>query len=473
MYVRFLPIALIITATIELPTALAHSTSTTVVMTAEGFSPRQVTLDVSSTIIFLNEDTVAHWPASNGHPRHDIYPEFDPTQEIAPGDFWAFKPSKPGTWHYHDHLNPHRQGTIIVTSEEDTSSPTTLPSPEVIKKPGFFSTIKHAFIVRWQVLTSIAKQLRKSPEPSPLPPAAFFQLPEKAQYDELERMVNVTGSPLAWQYVKDVFSSTSNSSVNSKAHDAAHFIGSLIYEKEGLPGLSICDTTFAFGCYHGFTEGAFTNNLDLLVPVANACEKVGPVLSGPWSSCIHGIGHGIASYHNATDLFPALTTCDTLNEGDTFCHDGVFMEFSNSAPNSFYNRTNPLHPCDSVPEKYQLACGRNIIAAASKRFNLPPLEIAKKCLQAKKTFTSSCIDTFGFLAATADKQDGARITSRCQELEGQPAITQCAGAAAGELVFQNYTDWQTQAPRVCEGLPAREQTSCFMRLNQTITNYQP
>ncbi|MBI3251529.1 MAG: hypothetical protein HYZ62_01305 [Candidatus Andersenbacteria bacterium] len=470
---RCLPIAVIITALYGLPTAVAHSSTTTVTITADGFSPREVALDTSSTVIFLNKDSLAHWPASNAHPRHDIYPEFDPSQAIAPGDFWAFKPTKSGTWRYHDHLNPHRQGTLIVATEADTTTATASPTPVVSEKQNgpFLTRAARAVSSFWHGITSVFGRLRPAKKSSHPSPEAFRQLPEQEQYDQLETIAKTSGVPAAWQYVKTVFTAD-HASLGGQAHNAAHFVGGLIYKKEGLAGLSVCDTTFAFGCYHGFTEGAFEKNLDALTTIANACQKLGPISSGPWSSCIHGIGHGMASYYNSTDLAPALATCDSLQAGATFCHDGVFMEFAISAPDSFYQNSNHLHPCDSLAETYQPACGRNILAAAGNRFNMPPLETAKACLAAEAPFTASCLDTFGFMAASLDRQDGARITARCQELQNGPATSQCAGAAAGELVFQNYPDWQTQAPRVCQALPSRDQASCFTRLNQTITNYQ-
>ena len=452
---------------------MAHSSTTTVTMTADGFSPREVALDTSSTVIFLNQDSVARWPASNAHPRHDIYPEFDPGQAIAPGDFWVFKATKPGTWHYHDHLNPHRQGILVVTAEEGAPIATPSPAlamPEKQKSP-FLTQAARAVSSFWHNITSVFRRMQPPKKSDPPLAEAFRQLPEQEQYDQLETIANTSGLPTAWQYVKTVFTAD-NASLGGQAHNAAHFVGGLIYKKEGLAGLSVCDTTFAFGCYHGFTEGAFQNNLDALTTIANSCQKLGPISSGPWSSCIHGIGHGVASYHNSTDLAPALVTCNVLAAGATFCHDGVFMEFAISAPDSFYQKNNPLHPCPSLPETYQSACGRNILAAAGKRFNTPPLVAAKACLAAKASFTASCLDTFGFMAASLARQDGARITARCQELQNGPATSQCAGAAAGELVFQNYPDWQRQAPRVCEALPASDQPSCFTRLTQTITNYQ-
>lgn len=454
-----------------MPTVWAHVETVTVTITDEGFSPRKVTVDTSSTVLFVNKDTAAHWPASDPHPRHDEYPEFDPTKAIEPTEWWLFKPTKAGTWHYHDHLNPHRKGTLVVTAEEDTAADTSSSAPDA--RPGFFARLKNTLGSWWHALTaSVEGTFSSSPKALVLSALAFRELPEKEQYGYVEILAKAKGVAQAWQFAKDAFSTQAGTSLGGRSHDVAHFIGGLIYKEQGLKGLSVCDTTFAFGCYHGFTEGAFAKSLDPLLQVAIACEALGPVSSGPWSSCIHGIGHGVASYYNSTDLEPALATCNTLGPGATFCHDGVFMEFAISAPVSFYDRARPLSPCDTVPLAYQVACGRNILAAMSSRFNLPPLTVAIACLEANAPFTNSCIDTYGFAIAHQEHMSGAQIAAGCAALKQPVAIAQCAGAAAGELVFQNFPDWQTQAPAVCQALRVSDQQTCLTRVNQTISNYK-
>ena len=54
------------------------------------------------------------WPASNIHPTHMIYPEFDAKRPVASGKDWSFTFTKKGTWRYHDHLNPEATGTVVV-----------------------------------------------------------------------------------------------------------------------------------------------------------------------------------------------------------------------------------------------------------------------------------------------------------------------------------------------------------------------
>lgn len=86
----------------------------TVVMKVNTFEPKTLTIQKGTKVIFKNEDTQDHWPASAIHPAHQIYPQFDPKQNIKPGDEWSFVFEKVGNWKYHDHLNPSTTGEIRV-----------------------------------------------------------------------------------------------------------------------------------------------------------------------------------------------------------------------------------------------------------------------------------------------------------------------------------------------------------------------
>ncbi len=87
----------------------------TVLMKEDRFEPENLTVKKGTTVTFKNEDKVARWPASNIHPTHTIYPEFDPLKPIEPGQQWSFKFDKVGTWKDHDHLIPSIRGIITIT----------------------------------------------------------------------------------------------------------------------------------------------------------------------------------------------------------------------------------------------------------------------------------------------------------------------------------------------------------------------
>jgi len=83
-------------------------------MYRDEYKPSQVKIQQGTTITFVNKSDVARWPASDLHPSHGIYPEFDPKRPIAPGEEWNFVFDKVGEWTMHDHLAPYITGRVIV-----------------------------------------------------------------------------------------------------------------------------------------------------------------------------------------------------------------------------------------------------------------------------------------------------------------------------------------------------------------------
>lgn len=83
-------------------------------ITEDGFSPEEITIKKGQTVTWINETNEFRWPASDLHPSHTIYPEFDPRQPISPGRSWSFTFQKVGTWRYHNHLRPIDRGVVEV-----------------------------------------------------------------------------------------------------------------------------------------------------------------------------------------------------------------------------------------------------------------------------------------------------------------------------------------------------------------------
>lgn len=87
----------------------------TIVRTADGYEPNEVTIKKGDIILWTNEGDEFHWPASDLHPTHGIYPEFDPLKPLAPGEEWKFRFDEAGIWKFHDHIRANEVGTITVT----------------------------------------------------------------------------------------------------------------------------------------------------------------------------------------------------------------------------------------------------------------------------------------------------------------------------------------------------------------------
>ena len=83
-------------------------------MTDDGFVPSEIKIKAGETIRFVNKGKYWHWPASDLHPTHTLYPEFDPRKPVGPGEEWAFTFEKIGEWGFHDHLSPYITGKVVV-----------------------------------------------------------------------------------------------------------------------------------------------------------------------------------------------------------------------------------------------------------------------------------------------------------------------------------------------------------------------
>jgi plastocyanin len=86
-----------------------------VLRTENGFEPAELTIKKGETVVFRPTMNELYWPASNLHPSHLVYPEFDPLRPVEPTQDWAFTFDKVGEWKYHDHLAPYFTGVVTVT----------------------------------------------------------------------------------------------------------------------------------------------------------------------------------------------------------------------------------------------------------------------------------------------------------------------------------------------------------------------
>ncbi|HET7098647.1 MAG TPA: cupredoxin domain-containing protein [Patescibacteria group bacterium] len=86
----------------------------TISMGTDSYSPQNLKIKKGSKVTFLNSSDSLKWPASDLHPSHLIYSEFDPKEPIKTGESWTFQFDKVGEWGYHDHLSPYITGTITV-----------------------------------------------------------------------------------------------------------------------------------------------------------------------------------------------------------------------------------------------------------------------------------------------------------------------------------------------------------------------
>lgn len=82
-------------------------------ITAEGFSPKEITIKAGSNVTWTNSDKVVHTVNSAVHPTHQVYPPLN-LGNIQPGDKKSLTFPTAGIYKYHDHLNPSLTGQVTV-----------------------------------------------------------------------------------------------------------------------------------------------------------------------------------------------------------------------------------------------------------------------------------------------------------------------------------------------------------------------
>lgn len=94
------------------------SGTATVTYSDKGFSPAEITITKGTTITFDNQTEIPMWVASDPHPDHTDYPEFDVIrvngQYPEPKNGFSFTFDLPGTWTYHNHTMPGHTAKITV-----------------------------------------------------------------------------------------------------------------------------------------------------------------------------------------------------------------------------------------------------------------------------------------------------------------------------------------------------------------------
>lgn len=93
-------------------------TTNTVTYDGTTFSPASISVKQGDSITFINNSNGGMSVASDPHPSHSIYPEFDQYKTSAKGQkTFTFVFDKLGTWGYHNHLNSNAVGSVTVTAK--------------------------------------------------------------------------------------------------------------------------------------------------------------------------------------------------------------------------------------------------------------------------------------------------------------------------------------------------------------------
>lgn len=224
-------------------------------------------------------------------------------------------------------------------------------------------------------------------------------------------------------------------------HPMAHIIGTLLYKKAGIKGFSVCDETYAYGCYHSFFESVFNDfGLDIIRDLDKACiEKY----SEGGTGCQHGIGHGILAYLGRDKLIEALNYCRLTTQKNPLhgCTAGVFMEnnisthFAISSEGKVdvrkLNPNNPHEPCNELPlQDLRKSCYFEIPLWWKEVFGTDFQKLGTLCYDIpQKDERGICFQGLGVIIAPSTDYDVAKTIQLCKNMPDSYGEASCRTGA--------------------------------------------
>lgn len=426
----------------------AHTGIHEIKVTKNGFLPPDLAITQGETITFINEDPEnPHWPASNIHPTHGIYPEFDPKKGIHPGQSWQFKFEKAGVFRFHDHLYPNLTGAVTVVGESDRkTSLKRIPRVDTLLKKTYYLIFPE----------SLKKDLAK-----------IDSLEAATDETELEYWINLIGGK---KYMMDLVDDSKGGTLID-CHQEAHLTGRKSFEIEGREIFRNPDYNCHSGYLHGALE-AFMATLrgeDLSKEVEKLCKAFPEAFSE--FECFHGIGHGFEAYVGY-DLPQALSECKKLSAPNyqTSCFGGVFMENimvaegkgAVSGHQTSWVSDDPHFPCNGLDKNYniQFQCYQ---MQTSRMLQLKPLNfefLKQECLKSPKDMVGVCFTSMGRDIAGQTLRDPKKILELCRVVPGIYFQSCIKGALNVVIDFwgKNIVD---QPQKLCMILEKEDKNFCY------------
>lgn len=254
-------------------------------------------------------------------------------------------------------------------------------------------------------------------------------------------------------------------------HTAAHIFGPILYETVGIRGITICDSSFSFGCYHGFFGAALSDKgLSIVTDLDKACvEKYGPYGTG----CQHGIGHGLLEYMGYGNLVKALEACKLTTQKNLLhgCTSGVFME--NNVPLTLGDQTartetrklnpnNPYEPCTDIPERFRESCYYELGQWWDKVYEKDYGTLGRLCGNIEKeAYREDCYLGVGNVVAPSTLYNIAQAIDLCEKMPDPEGKLICrAGASWSFFAEPKYREL---APSMCDGVQPYRDYSCTQK----------
>lgn len=308
---------------------------------SDGFHPAELTIKKGDSVNFTTTRGNFFWPASDIHPSHALYPNFDPKNPVDPTKSWAFKFELGGIWKFHDHLSPSFRGVISV--QDDIPQDTSSQGPKCDN------------------------------ETNPIP--------LQCRKEELLQLLRQNGVDKTFQALEDIYKA--NPELAGSCHGVAHDLGVASYPLYLQDKNSVFSAKAAYcasGFYHGFMEAMLGASRDVELSrlfCLQVDEKLTALAPDSYLQCFHGIGHGAIEYtlgggvkpssNESVLLKPALELCVKASQTDQElyrCASGAFNALANIYISGQYGlkarEEDPLWICKIQPDRYLESCYGNM-----------------------------------------------------------------------------------------------------------------
>ncbi len=448
-------------------TPVAKTATYEVKMTSNGFQPPNLVINKNDTIKFINVDSKDHWPASDLHPTHLIYPEFDPKTGIKAGQSWSFVFDKAGDWNMHDHLYPQFTGTIKASGQNN---------------PAWLSltTVKAGVSDKFDDLTVLVNKIYYHFFPDQLTQDLAKVDFMKLAYDDskMSYWIKIIGGDGAMTKLL----ADAGGGAELDCHQEAHLIGRLSYNISHSNvfhnGSSACHSGYYHGAMEAFLYEQGTDNL--AAKIDKLCTQF--PTSFTKFECLHGVGHGVMAYLNY-NLPWALDLCQELDDdfAKNSCYGGVFMENIITAEGkgaspvdhaTTWVNSDPYFPCDQVAQNYpaEYQC---YLMQTSRMLDLSGYNfgvVAKECLSAPGNMRETCFQSFGRDASGQMLHNPQKTLALCDLVD--PNYTKdCIIGALNVVIDFSGDALTTQGSQFCESVAKPDlKTSCFNTLKGRMTD---
>ncbi|HVZ66675.1 MAG TPA: hypothetical protein VG917_00255 [Patescibacteria group bacterium] len=281
-----------------------------------------------------------------------------------------------------------------------------------------------------------------------------------------KKEVALKGSAKAYEELKEEFK---NKSATTQ-HNAAHEMGEIIYEKDGLNAIEICDSAFQYGCYHGvLISAAVQHGPDIVSSLNKVC------LNGKlWAAaCQHGIGHGLIEYfgYNDQGLIKALDKCRAVIEHDELsgCADGVLMGYefpiTNSPTGKFplirkMESENPYEICEKIVRSSDInACYYSMPQWWLILFKDGYKHVGQLCSEVESTENKkSCFIGVGADVVLRSNFDSTRALWTCNLMPDQISKVNCL---SGAYWLSSRLGDKKSASKICDNLSIDSKKQCL------------